>query len=173
MRRPVSPSHTYTRLPARRLGLMHRSTLWLAADHILVVHETMTGESYRRFFFRDIRAVTIHRTRRRENVTGALVVLAILNLLPLMFLAAPDPGLRAVSFVAAGTLVWLGLLVANLMRGPSCETQFSTAAHDDVVEPLSRLTQARRVVALLRPRILAAQAEPAPQVSPVSGDATS
>ncbi|MBE2214533.1 MAG: hypothetical protein IAE82_11735 [Opitutaceae bacterium] len=170
MRRESSPSATYTRLPGRRFGLMQRATLWAAADHVLVVNETMTGEAYRRFFFRDIRAITIHPTGRRERTSLVLVVFALLNLVPLLFLMADDPDVRAVSLLAGGTLVWVALLVANLLRGPSCETRFSTAAHDDVVAPLSRLAPARRVVAMLRPRILAAQAELAP-LSPATGDA--
>jgi len=168
-----APRTLYTRLPGRRLGLMQRAALWIASDHVLVVHETMTGESYRRFFFRDIRAVTIRLTGRRENTSVALVLLALLNLLPLFFLLADEPGARAFSLLAAGALVWIGLLVANLLRGPSCETRISTLAQDDIVTPLSRLHTARRVLGLLRPRILAAQAAEAAAPSPETGDTTS
>jgi len=164
-------SSPYTRLPARRFGVAQRATLWLGSDHILVVHETMTGESYRRFFLRDIRAITIRATRRRETTTTVLIVLALVNLLPLVALTSGDPDVRVFSLLAAGSLVWLALLTANLVRGPSCETRFSTPAHDDVVAPLSRIRSAHRVIAMLRPRILAAQAgdEP-PVVSPATGD---
>lgn len=166
------PNPSYTRLPGRRFGIAQRASLWLGADHVLVVHETMTGESYRRFFFRDIRSITIRPTRRRESASSALLALAAVNLLPLLFLTASEPLTREISVFAGGSLVWIALIVANVLRGPSCETRFSTMAHDDIVAPLSRTGTARRVVAQLRPRILAAQAEGASEVSPVAGDAT-
>jgi hypothetical protein len=131
----------------------------------------MTGESYRRFFFRDIRSITIRPTGRREKNSVVLLVLAALNLVPLLFLIADEPLVRAISVSAAGSPLWLGLLVANVVRGPSCETRFSTMAHDDIVAPLSRTDTARRVVAQLRSRIVAAQAGEEPAVSPAPGDA--
>ena len=83
----------------------------------------------------------------------------------------PAPAATQAPSAPAGSLVWLALLAANLVRGPSCETRFSTPAHDDIVAPLSRTRSAHRVIAMLRPRILAAQAgdEP-PVVSPATGD---
>jgi hypothetical protein len=168
-----APTALYSRLPGRRLGIAQRASLWLGPDHVLVVHETMTGESYRRFFFRDIRSITIRPTRRRESASTALLALAVVNLLPLLFLTASEPETRAISVFAGGSLLWIGLLVANVLRGPSCETRFSTMAQDDIVAPLSRTRTARRVVAQLRPRILAAQSGEAPVASPVTGDVTS
>lgn len=167
-----SHTRTYTRLPGRRLGIAQRASLWLGPDHVLVVHETLTGESYRRFFLRDIRSITRRPTPRRRNLATALLALTLISLLPLLFLVASDPDMRALSVFAGVSLLWIALLVVNVARGPSCETRFSTMAHDDIVAPLSRTRTARRVVAQLRPLILAAQAEAVPEVSPATGDTT-
>lgn len=166
-------TRTYTRLPGRRLGLAQRASLWLGPDHVLVVHETMTGESYRRFFFRDIKSIAIRTTSRRQTTTVVLAVLVAIGLLPLFALTSSDPGARGFAWMALGSAVCGGLALVNLLRGPTCETRFRTAVQDDVVAPLARLRTARRVVELLRPRILAAQAEIAADVSPVAGDTRS
>lgn len=152
------PPKRYSRLPGRRIGIVQRASLWLGADHVLVVHETMTGESYRRFFFRDIQSIVIRATTRRQTTTIVLLLLAFLNLLPLVVLAGPDADTSPVPWLACGTVVWVALAVVNLLRGPTCETRIRTAVQDDVVPPLGRLDTARRVVEQLRPRILAAQA---------------
>jgi len=156
---------SYTRLPGRRLGIVQRASLWLGADHVLVVHETMTGESYRRFFFCDIQSVVIRATTRRQTTTVVLLLLAFLNLLPLVVLAGPDADTSTMPWLACGSAIWVALAVVNLLRGPTCETRIRTAVQDEVVPPLGRLETARRVVEQLRPHILAAQAaaeEPAP-----------
>lgn len=150
----------YQALPGRRLGVFQRASLWLAADHLLVVHETMTGESYRRFFFRDIRALTIHRTARGARAGLVLLSLAVLNLLPLIALAWDDVSGRQWAWLACGSGVWVVLAIINGVRGPTCEVRMSTSAQEDTVAPLARLRTARRVVETLRPRILAAQHAP-------------
>lgn len=150
----------YTRLPGRSMGLASRTSLWLGPDHLLLVFETMTGEVYRRFFLRDIQAVTIRETRRQARWNLALVFLALLNLLPLLALASASPSARANAWWAAGSALWGVLALLNTLRGPTCETRIRTAVQDDVVAPLGRRRNARRVMAELRPRILAAQQAP-------------
>ena len=159
------PPYRYERLPGRRLGLFQRASLWLGADHLLVVHETMTGESYRRFFLRDIRAFVVQRTSRREHTTLVLSALTLANLLPLVALTSGVPTQRTWAWLACGSAVWIALLLVNLARGPACVVRIRTAVQEDVVAPLARLHTARRVIESLRPRIMGAQS-PGPATVP-------
>lgn len=148
----------YARLPGRSFASPRRPSVWLASDHVLVVHETLTGERYRRFFFRDIKAITVRATSRRARLGWVLVGLGLVNLLPLLALAADDSRARSFAWFSLGAVACGILALVNLVRGPTCETRLVTAVQDEVVLSLGRRTAARRVVALLQPRILAAQA---------------
>jgi hypothetical protein len=148
----------YTRLPGRSLGVASRGSLWIAPDHVLLVHESLTGESYRRFFFRDIESIVIRATSRRRTLALVLLALAVLNLLPLLALVSSNAGTRWMAWMAAGSAFWLVLSLVNVLRGPTCETRIRTGVQEDVVPPLGRLRTGRRVAAMLRTRILDAQA---------------
>ncbi len=65
---PKAPKD-YTRLPGRGLRyggfrLFSRAicTLWMGADHLLLVDRTGYTESYKRFYFADIQAIVVRRT---------------------------------------------------------------------------------------------------------------
>ena len=52
-----------------------RSNLWLAKDHLLCVETEGYTESYKRFFFQDLQAITLRRTSRGRllgAVTGGI-----------------------------------------------------------------------------------------------------
>ena len=147
----------YTRLAGGSMGVANRASLWLASDHVLLVLETMTGEVYRRFFLRDIQAVTIRATTRRLRWNIVLLVLTALNLLPLLALLSPLASTRVMAAWSIGSLVWAGMAVINTLRGPTCETRIRTAVQDELIPSLGRHRTSRRVVDELRPLILAAQ----------------
>jgi hypothetical protein len=44
---------------------LHRASLWMGMDHLLSISEGPYSEEYKRFFFRDIQAITVCITRRR------------------------------------------------------------------------------------------------------------
>jgi hypothetical protein len=58
----------YKRLPGNGANFLERITLYLATDHLLYVSSTGFSESYRRFYFRDIHAITV-----RKTAVGAFV----------------------------------------------------------------------------------------------------
>src|SRR5580698_2302749 len=43
-----------------------RSALWLGGDHLLLVETSGFTENYKRFYFRDIQAITVQETRRGQ-----------------------------------------------------------------------------------------------------------
>src|SRR6185503_16307515 len=54
----------YRRLPGRESGLLSYSRLWLGPDHLLLARTTFFSEEYKRFYFRDIQAIVMRKTRR-------------------------------------------------------------------------------------------------------------
>jgi hypothetical protein len=150
----------YERFPGRSMGFATRATLWLGPDHLLLVHEGMTGENYRRFFFRDIEAIVVRRSDRGRTAGIALGLLALVNLLPLFAIGSPAQSTRGLAWLALGSALWAALLLVSLARGPTCETRIRTAVQDDVVPSLGRRRIAERVIARIRPLILEAQSQP-------------
>jgi hypothetical protein len=136
-----------------------RSNLWLGSDHLLCVETEGFNESYRRFYFRDIQAITMRRTKR------ALVIGLVTGVL--------TAGFAALAIVVDDEVgKWfLGVLAAvcgtpfliNLIYGPTCSCQLRTAVQTEHVPSLSRVRRARRVLNRLRPLIAEAQGQLAPE----------
>ena len=60
-----APASAFQKLPGRGLGWTGRGCLWLAGDHLLEATSAVVMERYRRFFFGEIRAIIVRRTRVR------------------------------------------------------------------------------------------------------------
>ena len=142
----------YRRLPGRFAGLGYGSSLWEGDDHLLLVKWIAVSETYRRFYFRDIQAITIC-TTRSWIVTGVLLAVAgALCGIPAVWMGGfflAFPGLPAAGLLAAS--VW------NFWQGPSCRTVIQTAVQAEPIRSLHRRNQARKVIAQMRDRIIAAQ----------------
>lgn len=136
--------------------------LWLAADHILLVLSSRFNEEFKRFYFRDIQAITIRKTNSARNLT---IVLAILAAIPGAFaIFVRDP--VGLGFLL-GLFISLGVLaVINAARGPSCHAEIKTAVQTEELSSLKRLRTARKALAILRPIIEEAQGKIA-ETSPV------
>lgn len=155
----------YQRLPGRglRASFSTRSTLWLAPDHLLSLDRTIGSESYRRFYFRDIEAITVRLTSAGRAKNWTYLALALLCGLPLLLdrLRAPvDTGWLVAGSVAAG--FWLLLLLINALRGRTCKTHIRTAVQIEELPSLGRLSIALRVLARVKPLIEEAQGELSP-----------
>lgn len=139
----------YRRLPGRSSGLGYGTSLWEGDDHLLLVKWIAISESYRRFYFRDIQAITICSTRT-WIVKGTLFgVLGLLLALPAVLTGSSVLGLPAAgSIVASAWSFW---------RGPTCKTVIQTAIQSEPIRSLHRRNDARKVIARLREKIAAAQ----------------
>ena len=159
----------YRRLPGRESGLLSYSRLWLGPDHLLLARTTFFSEEYKRFYFRDIQALIVRKTERREilNVIFALVAIAF----GLFVLASPDSFWRGFWVVFAGLV--LCLLAVNWLRGPTCVCHIRTAVQTEPLPTLKHLRTARKVIARLKPGIEAAQGPLAPGHGQAKAPATS
>jgi hypothetical protein len=155
----------YRRLPGRgvRRGAFLQVTatfsrLWLGRDHVLLVDSTGYSEDYKRFFFCDIQAIAITKTPRGRNWNVFFVAVA----LPAALLAAVAGPVGAVVFgIIAGALALM--LLANVARGPTAICHLRTAVQTEELPSLNRLRRARKVLARIRPLIIAAQGELSPE----------
>jgi hypothetical protein len=139
-----------------------RSSLWLGKDHLLCVDSTGYAETYKRFYFRDIQAITIRRTegcKIRLNVYGGLTVL--LGILAAVYRQAITTwlfGLPAALFAL--------LFAINLFAGPTSACRLQTAVQTEELPSLNRLRRARKVLERLRTPITAVQGRLAPEDIP-------
>jgi hypothetical protein len=135
-----------------------RSSLWLGDDHILFVESSGFTETYKRFYFRDIQAITIRRTARRGVWNWFLSVGVVLCLIFCDFksLFAGDPGVGTVVLLCFAALFGIPLLINSLLGG-TCACQLRTAVQTEDLPSLCRLRQTRKVLGKIRPLIAAAQ----------------
>jgi hypothetical protein len=132
-----------------------RSNLYLGSDHLLSVETVFYSEKYRRFYFRDIQAITLRRTKRAlviGIVTGILTLLFVLGVLLSSAIEA-----RVVWSILAG--VCFVPFVVNLIYGPTCTCELRTAVQTEKVPSMSRVRRAHKVLARIRPLIAEAQGQ--------------
>lgn len=138
-----------------------RAALWLGDDHLLLVETSGITETYKRFFFRDIQAVTIRRTSRRKIwnwVLSAPLVLCALFVAFRAFDVRWIDGGEAGVLTVVGVVFGIPLLINNLL-GSTCTCQLRTAVQTEELPSLCRLRKTRKVLAKIRPLIAAAQGQ--------------
>ena len=148
----------YKKLPGKGTNFIERITLYLAPDHLLYVSGTGFSESYRRFYFRDIHAVTV-----RKTVNGLLSNVLCGTLLFFCLVGALSTG-GAVDWIGWGIPASLcaTVLLINVLRGPTCVCDIHTAVQSRRLYSVNRLRRAARFLGVLRPLLLAAQGQVAP-----------
>ena len=140
-----------------------RSNLWLGSDHLLCVETEGYTESYKRFYFRDLQAITLRQTNRAvilTAVTGGMT--AIFGALALAMSAIEGRWI----FGILASICAVPLLV-NLLYGPTCACQLRTAVQTEDVPSMGRIRRARKVFARLRPLIAEAQGQLAAEEIPL------
>ena len=154
-------SPPYRKLPGRSIAFLsgRASTLWIGADHLLMVAGTRFSEDYKRFYFRDIKAIVVRRTRRWETslkISGVIAVFsALLVVLSMHVKPHPNVGL-AVFFGIIGGLALVALVV-NVIAGPTCICHLRTPVQQEELTSLRRLRTARKTLRKIRPLIESVQ----------------
>lgn len=164
-----APEIKYKRLTrsAARAGFVvafqSRTSLWLGPDHLLSVDSTGYTETYKRFYFRDIQAVVVQKTKAFQ-VLNFFLGLAVLVLLLLTIAVVPKTAASWNSEGPAGVIIlgiFIGLFVLflslNLIAGPTCKTFLRTAVQIEPLPSLGRVRRMRKVLKKIHPLIVAAQ----------------
>jgi hypothetical protein len=149
---PATESIPYRRLPGTGSGAFEQIRLYQGPDHLLLVTSSGYYESYKRFYFRDIQAITVRASARGKvwnGLWGSLAVLATI-----IAVQSSDATFVVWSILAG---VFFLLLALNVGKGPTCVCRIQTAVQTRPLPSLNRLRRARKAIAQLRPLIEAAQ----------------
>lgn len=128
--------------------------LWLGADHLLSVESTGYLESYKRFYFAEIQALIIRKTRMGFIVNVVLGVLTVL--FAVGAIANSSENGLVIMFVIFLTIC-ISALVINTLLGPTCTCHIKTAIQTERLFSVRRLRTVQKVVAKIRPLIEAQQ----------------
>lgn len=158
-----------TRARMRRKGFFvshaTRSSLWLGKDHLLSIDSTYFTEEYKRFYFRDIQAITIRTTRRRATWNFALMLALLFWLATLVydFSTGPPPDTTEVVLLGISFLIIAVSLLVNNILGPTSTVYLRTAVQIEELPSLNRVRRAHKVMGIIRPLIVAAQGQLTPE----------
>lgn len=150
------PRKVYTRLTRDSSGVGSYASLWLAADHLMLVRSTGYQESYSRMELSEVKAIFLTSSDRQVAWgifwgmlfgPGALIMAIALS-------SGKTPIFSLIFAVAGGAgLIW------NHLLGRGCRAYVLTGVQTLEVPALVRMKQARRVVARLEPLVALAQAK--------------
>ena len=147
------------------MGLLRvsRCTLWLGPDHLLAVDNHGYSEDYKRFYLKDIQAITLVRNAagiiRAWLLAGWAFAAVLLVLLALAFR-------WPVGLTVAGSIVaafFLLCLLVNRLRGPTCTGYLQTAVQTERLYSLNHVRQAEKVLARLAGLVEATQGALSPE----------
>jgi len=144
----------YRRLPGRGTSLAHYVRLFQGPDHLLQVSSTGFSELYKRFYFRDIQAITIRKTDW-ANLWTLVFGIFTLGFFLLGFDATGGGRIALWSF-AGFFLLWLAI---HLFLGPACICHVRTAVQVERLPTLRRIKAARKTINRLRPFIVQTQGQ--------------
>ena len=160
---------SYKKLPGRAAGfLFGKHRLWYGEDHLIAVSSAYASEKYQRFYFRDIGAFVVRRTKTRLIWNIIFGVIAVLCIAPIPIIArfSQSPGTPfTFNFRLEGLLVWIPVTLAliciiiNTLKGASCSFWVQTAGGLTRLGAPVRVRGARKVINILSPLIVQAQAE--------------
>jgi hypothetical protein len=145
------------------VALSSRQSLWLAQDHLLSIRSNRFTEEYRRFYFRDIQAITIRKTRRRQfwNMVLSLLLLVFLGI---FMSQVTQSGLSSDLWAWSVVLALVGVpLLMNNLRGPTCTCYIRTAVQVEELPSINRVSKVHKILGRIRPLIAAAQGELTPE----------
>jgi hypothetical protein len=129
-----------------------RTKLYLGADHLLLVEQLILFERYKRFYFRDVQAITVAQSARwivLGTIWGFLGLVAALS-----FMVHHPLAVGAGAFF---TVLFGFAFVHNLILGPTCVVRLRTAVQTHRVAPLERIRHFRQRMATIEPLIREAQ----------------
>jgi hypothetical protein len=158
----------YVRLPGRgrdssSMVVATRCSLWLGADHILFVTNQGYTESYKRFYYPDVQALIVQKTKSSYWYNVWLSIFAaILVALTAGALAksASDPSWVILAVVAGvPALIFMSALLNSFYQGPSYSCHIRTAVQTELLPSLKRQRPIQKAIKMIRERIDAVQGQ--------------
>jgi hypothetical protein len=137
-----------------------RSTIYLTDDHLLHAKQIMLFEKYRRFYFSDIEAISFSKSNRWIWFS---VVWGFFLLCSLFWYLGHETWCYIVGAIFC--LFFGGLLLSNLLGGPTYVVNLQTAAQIRRLRPVERESKLIKFQQLIIPMITAAQQSSANQAA--------
>jgi hypothetical protein len=151
------------------VAFVEHSSLWLGKDHLLCVESSNYVENYKRFYFRDIQAITIADSKRRviwNWVLGSITAICLTGWIFGLLQSSSADFWPAVIFGAIVTGFFGVPLLLNNVLGPTVTCYIRTAVQTEEIASLKRLRRARKVFDRIRPLIIQAQGQLNPEEIP-------
>ena len=139
---------TYKRLKGTGRSLLRSNKLYMAKDHLLSIESYFVSEEYKRFYYKDIEAITYRKTGRGMILNLCFAFLGVLLYFPAFLM---DGG-WSTFFYISGSL-FLPLLLINWLRGPTCVSHLITPVQTARLFSLNRIKKASKAVSSLKPLI--------------------
>jgi hypothetical protein len=136
-----------------------RTKLYLGTDHLLLIEQFILVERYKRFYFRDIQAITATKSAR-WIVLGTLW--GVLALLAAVFLLVHN--LVALTLGTFFAVLFGLIFVYNIVLGPTCIVRLQTAVQTHRCAPLERIRDFHKGMETIEPLIRNAQPPAHPAV---------
>jgi hypothetical protein len=140
-----------------------RTKLYLGTDHLLLIEQFILVERYKRFYFRDIQAITHSNSSRWVVFSVIWGVCALVSALILFF---HHPVALAIGSIF--TLLFGFAFFQTIAQGPTCIVRLQTGAQSYRIAPLERVRIFRKGMETIEPRIRNAQeasfANPGPRL---------
>jgi hypothetical protein len=130
-------------------------SLWLGPDHLLYAIRTRYSESYKRFYFRDIQAITICRTENGAYLNALLALITLGVAILTYFLSSPIHFNQI--YVASLSAFPLLFLAYNVALGPTCKCKLYTAVQVEPILAFTRLRKTQKTLQSIYPLIEAEQ----------------
>jgi hypothetical protein len=156
---------TYQRLTRDRISRQFavfaasRTSLWLGDGHLLLVESNGFTETYKRFYFRDIQAITVQETTRRTVWNAVLMIPLAICLIGLLVSSLPAPNVPVMIMWSIFAVILAVPVVVNNIRGTACACRLRTAVQTEDLGALSRVRQEQKALEKIRPLITGAQGQ--------------
>jgi hypothetical protein len=149
----VTPSvEPYRKLPGHRRGFFRSASLWMGADHLLLVKSLRFREEYKRFHLRDVQAIVVARAPRFHISTRSVGIAALWWFVSVFMLRLF--GFTVPFWIGAAVLVSAWMIVSAAY---SCRCCILTAVSRDDLPSIYRTWTARRFLRKVEPRIAEVQ----------------
>lgn len=148
----------YKRLPGRTFSFICVKSLWMASDHLLYVLSWSISENYKRFYFDNIRSITVKETKVGLKIGRFFGAVGIISVLPAIF-----TGTGWNIFFWVLVVIGLAMFVISLVKGPTCHFYIETAAQTERIGNIGHIASAQKVINTIRPLIEKAQEENPPE----------
>ncbi len=134
--------------------IFYRYTLWMGRDHLLHIATGIFTEEYKRFYFRDIQSLIVHKSKSWLVWNFVLLSLAFVSALIAVAIDGIErfaPGIIAILLVS--------LVLISFIRGPGCVCYIQTAVQQQKLRSISRINKAQKIMDSLKPVIHGSQQE--------------